>query len=851
MHKFIGKRHDETNFGVQVMRNAAGEVLSDPVDISNGFLQHFVELGSMPDHLRQVDWSTRIPQPQQTAMDELDDPISWPEVVTAIRKANKGTAPGLDAVHIDVLAAAVGGTDEEEEEPTSPFSKALFGVISAMWMKRQVPSCWTDSLVRPIYKNKGDPGDFGNYRGISLISSTLKVLSAVVANRLQASLERRNRIVQEQNGFRSRFEAVGTAAALMEVVLRRRRQQQDNLTIISCFDMAKAYDCVPWGALFYVLQQYGVPQRCLAFLRALYSSARIRVRDRSGHLSRAASLERGVRQGCPMSPILFSIFVNSVFHASRRGNNVYYPRQEGVVVPGCERKLLFLLFADDIVGLSANCRDALRMYEHLETFAERVGMRWNAKKCAILPILPNAAFTGRKDSGRTLTAAGHRQLGRITRFMRRARLHGEPLPVVEKTKYLGISLDLDLSLTTIAEARASNARRHVFAVRRQLSNQRIPIPLRIAYIRGVILPQLMYGSELYGYSQDRTRKAEQVISLAMRFVVGVPKRLVSSVVLHSELGVSTAYAHGAARAVRLLVKMAGHRSILGDLVRDHRWVTHPRNSTYASWVSCVRTWSNRFLLPSVRETRRLDDIPEGVWHKPDNQGEVIWALPTTVQEVGKIEEDYDEDEDGLAAQEQSWAEESKLWAAMVQGVLKYKSVWNPSAPGNRFQWYSARELSRTTLCTQDCLTLAPWLNRGIQFLVQVRMKLLRVNGESLQGATRNCATCGVNESWEHFFFHCPQWQEARQRWLRPIMRAARSELGMAALETEVLTLIIGGVVRGVSLRQWRPSIRRLLASNQEANRLKHFYNGGAVRVGAFLMFANRVRVASGQESLFW
>ena len=132
---------------------------------------------------------------------------------------------------------------------------------------------------------------------------------------------------------------------------------------------------------------------------------------------------------------------------------------------------------------------------------------------------------------------------------------------------------------------------------------------------------------------------------------------------------------------------------------------------------------------------------------------------------------------------------------------------------------------------------------------RVRMKILGVNGGSLVRDTR-CASCGVDESWEHFFFHCPQWQVARQRWLRPLVIESRARLGLAAVDSEMLTLIIGGVVRGVSLANWRPSIRRLLARNSEAGRLKRFYNGGAVRLGAFLMFSDRIRTASGQDSLF-
>jgi hypothetical protein len=110
------------------------------------------------------------------------------------------------------------------------------------------------------------------------------------------------------------------------------------------------------------LGSLGVRGKILKFIKALYrsSTARVRVGTRE---TEAFSLDRGVRQGCPMSPTLFEIFIEDLSESLRT---------HGITVPGLREIVASLLFADDVAILAESaqqlkslltvCQDVLFRY---------------------------------------------------------------------------------------------------------------------------------------------------------------------------------------------------------------------------------------------------------------------------------------------------------------------------------------------------------------------------------------------------------------------------------------------------------------------------------------------------------
>lgn len=141
----------------------------------------------------------------------VDTDLHWPEVLVAIWRANRNTAPGKDEIHINVLKAMV--AEESMAEvcfqspnfncpdnvridlpskhlpalPHTPLGKAFFTLLLRTWNTGCIPSQWNDVHIVNLPKG-GDLENTNNYCGISLISCAFKVLLSLMANHLSERL---------------------------------------------------------------------------------------------------------------------------------------------------------------------------------------------------------------------------------------------------------------------------------------------------------------------------------------------------------------------------------------------------------------------------------------------------------------------------------------------------------------------------------------------------------------------------------------------------------------------------------------------------------------------------------------
>ena len=283
------------------------------------------------------------------------------EVAWALEKVKRDAAPGKDGVTVDMMSAEV-----------------LFDVWCALfevcWEYGLVPSVWKESLVVPVPKKQSRGTCATNtYRGISLTSTVSKVLCMILNARLSDVAEREGLITEEQGGFRKQR---GCRDQVLALVLLGQTEmvRADRGMLVAFIDFAKAYDKVDRGKLWRCLEQLGVNGRFLRFLKALYqdSSCRVRVHDR---LSEEFEVGTGLRQGCVLSPLLFSLYINGVvtrLHEGKCGVQC-----GGDMVPG-------LLFADD-TSLVASDREGLtKSLDVLVKWCEEWGVKINVGKSGIM-----------------------------------------------------------------------------------------------------------------------------------------------------------------------------------------------------------------------------------------------------------------------------------------------------------------------------------------------------------------------------------------------------------------------------------------------------------------------------------
>ncbi|KAL7865124.1 hypothetical protein SRHO_G00103710 [Serrasalmus rhombeus] len=228
----------------------------------------------------------------------MGEPPSLDEVQDAIEKMRDNKAAGSDGIPIEVLKK--GGPDLLEH---------IHALFLKIWSEEKIPAQLRDALIVPIFK-KGDKADCGNYRGISLLSSTGKALARVLTNRLTPLSE--SILPESQSGFRPHR---GTTDMIFTVrQLQEKCREQNQPLYMAFIDLTKAFDSVHREALWLVLAKIGCPEKYIRVLRLLHDNMSAMVLGDSGDESAPFRVDKGVKQGCVIAPTLFSIFVAVILY---------------------------------------------------------------------------------------------------------------------------------------------------------------------------------------------------------------------------------------------------------------------------------------------------------------------------------------------------------------------------------------------------------------------------------------------------------------------------------------------------------------------------------------------------------
>lgn len=269
-------------------------------------------------------WQARFPPASVPPLhDQCDRDISWREIVTSLKDMHNGKSPGINNIPVEVWRLLTLKASEEDDfsSPTSALGKLFFALIKLFWTKQFFPDAALAAKVVALFK-QGDKTNVDNYRCIMLIDTATKVVAKVLADRVTSLAEEHNILMPEQAGFRPRQETVAQVLALHEIISRRR--EHGLLTYAFFLDLRKAYDSVPHEALFAKMESYGFSGKTMGLIRALYRRGPVTMTEPCGNRL-WLDTDTGLRQGCPLSPVLFNIFINDFFKDERF---------DGVAVPG-------------------------------------------------------------------------------------------------------------------------------------------------------------------------------------------------------------------------------------------------------------------------------------------------------------------------------------------------------------------------------------------------------------------------------------------------------------------------------------------------------------------------------------
>ncbi|KAK7921963.1 hypothetical protein WMY93_008865 [Mugilogobius chulae] len=483
------------------------------------------------------------------------DPITQAEVTEVVNKLLGGKAPGVDEIRPEYLKSLdVAGLSW------------LTRLCNIAWRTGTVPLDWQTGVVVPLFK-KGDRRVCSNYRGITFLSLPGKVYSRVLERRLRPIVE--PRIQEEQCGFRL---GRGTLDQLYTLHRVLEGSWEFAQPVHMCFvDLEKAFDRVPRGVLWEVLREYGVRGPLLRAVRSLYDWSRSCVRI-AGSKSDLFPVHVGLRQGCPLSPVLFIVFMDRISRRSQGPEGVRFG----------DHRISSLLFADDVVLMAPSNQDLQHALGRFAAECEAAGMKISSSKS-------EAMVLDRKKVPCPL------QVG------------GESLPQVEEFKYLGVLFTSEGRMEQIdrrigAASAVMQSLYRTVVVKKELS--------RKAKL-SIYVPTLTYGHELWVMT-ERTRSRIQAVEMSfLRRVAGRSLRdRVRSSVTREELRVEPLLLHierGQLRWLGHLYWMPPGR-LPGEVFRACPTGRRPRGRPRTRWRDYVSrlSWERLGILPEELEEVCMD-----------------------------------------------------------------------------------------------------------------------------------------------------------------------------------------------------------------------------------------------------
>ena len=216
--------------------------------------------------------------------------ISLDEITKAINSQRNNKSPGNDGL-----------TAEFYKQFLNELAPNLLEVYDSWKQLGIIGTSSRTGIIFVIYK-KGDKKDIANYRSISLLNLDYKIYTTILKNRMQQTLN--NIIGENQTGAIKNRTIIHTLSTIRDIVDISNKLNK-NLSAIS-LDFLKAFDRLDLNFIFLVLRQFGYGQKFIQMIKVCYNDIQSKIKI-NGLLPDPDTIMRGVRQGCPLSMLLYII----------------------------------------------------------------------------------------------------------------------------------------------------------------------------------------------------------------------------------------------------------------------------------------------------------------------------------------------------------------------------------------------------------------------------------------------------------------------------------------------------------------------------------------------------------------
>ena len=443
------------------------------------------------------------PIPANSLNPRMDRKIVEDELNAVLSRSKIGKARGPDGTLAEYFKYA-----------PSNVRKALLHLMNLIFSTAIYPTSWTINFLKAIYKS-GPTSDPGNYRGLAIGSAIAKLYSAILLNRLEAFVTEENIMSICQIGFRKLFRTADHIYVLKTIV--NIKISKGEKLYAAFIDFRKAYDTVNRQKLLDSLQIIGVGSKFAENIKAIYEKVQYTIKVK-GKLMDPILSNLGLKQGCPLSPLLFNLYINDIAKYLNRNC-----REPNIKLQGIE--ITHFLYADDLVVISPTRKGLQEKLDNLSLFAKDKDLTINTKKSQVMIFNKGGKLLKDQFS-----------------------IDGNNLEVVPSYTYLGIDIPTNGSFNPGMAQMNSKAKKAMMPLYTTIMQFNIPFQKALKLFQTYVEPILLYNAENFAAMSERqVEKCKQgttnVYDLAMqssmtttqlkfiKFILGVGKQTPNMAVL--------------------------------------------------------------------------------------------------------------------------------------------------------------------------------------------------------------------------------------------------------------------------------------------------------------------------------
>lgn len=401
--------------------------------------------------------------------------VTEQKVEKLITKLKDKNSSGIDGINSKVLKAA-----------SRCLKVPLTYIVNASISAGVFPKIWKRSVVKPLLK-RGDRKKKENYRPISLLPVSSKILEHVVKEQVARFFEKNSLFPVNQHGFRPKRSTCTALLAIQNKLIEGHEEGKTSAALL--WDLSAAFDCIDHSILLKKLSIYGFDSNSISWFKS-YLEDRTQIVQVGESFSKEIKITVGSPQGAVLSPLIFIIY----------GADLDLWLVNGMAVG----------FADDTTTIASDQDEEVmksKMNEDNESvlnFMNSNALIVNEKKSSLLVFRP----------GKCKSPNVGVKVGSVM------------VEESEHQKLLGITLSNNFSWSKHISELVTGLNNRIFMLKRLTYH--LPAKNLTGVVHGLILSKIRYGLPIYGQirlsgndpKSSELRPVEVALNSTMRTLTG-------------------------------------------------------------------------------------------------------------------------------------------------------------------------------------------------------------------------------------------------------------------------------------------------------------------------------------------